>query len=240
MRVSKLSIIIPVFNEAATVTTVLDRVIEVPLLSGIEREIIVVDDASRDGSNQVIRDYLLHNHSGISIKFEVHAINTGKGGSVRTGISKVTGDYFIIQDADLELDPHDFNKLLLPVLEGRADVVFGSRFAGKRFRQGTLLSSLANRFLTFLSNSVMGTSLTDMETCYKLIPSHVMNGIKLVENRFGFEPEITAKLSKIPSIRIFEVPVNYRPRTDIQGKKIGWKDGVHAIGCIIKYGWFSK
>lgn len=232
----KLSILIPVFNESKTIYDVLLKVNDVVLIRGIEKEIIVINDQSTDSSIQEIERYI-KDFPKHPIQLISHEINQGKGATLRTGIGHATGDYTIIQDADLELDPNDFNDILMPVLEQTANIVYGSRFLKKK-KEGTFFSVLANGFLTLLSNIVFRTKITDMETCYKLIPTHIFQSLKLVENRFGFEPEITAKLAKIRYLKWAEVPITYNPRTNVQGKKIGWKDGFRAMFCIIRYGWF--
>ncbi len=232
----KLSILIPVFNESKTIYDVLQKVNGVVLIRGIEKEIIVVNDQSTDSSIQEIERYI-QDFPKHPIQLISHEINQGKGATLRTGIGYATGDYTIIQDADLELDPNDFNDILMPVLEQAANIVYGSRFLKKK-KEGTFFSVLANGFLTLLSNVVFRTKITDMETCYKLIPTHIFQSLNLVENRFGFEPEITAKLAKIRYLKWAEVPITYNPRTNVQGKKIGWKDGFRAMFCIIRYGWF--
>jgi glycosyltransferase involved in cell wall biosynthesis len=233
-----LSIIIPCYNEQNTIYEVLVRVEAVILPTGVNKEIIVVNDRSKDNSQLEIERYLNENPSS-SVRLVNHEINKGKGGALHTGIQYATGDYTIIQDADLELNPDEFSLLLIPVLEGKADIVYGSRFLNQK-KQGALLSKLANSFLTWLSNFVFRTRITDMETCYKLVPTKVFQSLILEEQRFGFEPEITAKLAKIKSLKWKEVSITYTPRTNEQGKKIGWKDGFRAMYCILKYGWFRN
>jgi glycosyltransferase involved in cell wall biosynthesis len=234
----KLSVIIPVFNEQNTIYDVLLKVSEVELQNGIEKEIIIVNDMSTDTSRDEIERYLKA-YPNFSIRLINHDINIGKGGALQTGIRYAEGDYTIIQDADLELDPKEYNKLLDPVLNEGCDIVYGSRFLNKKM-QDTSLSQLANRFLTWFSNFVFNLRITDMETCYKLVPTKVFQSLILVEKRFGFEPEITAKLAKIKTLKWKEVPITYMPRTNIEGKKIGWKDGFRAIYCIVKYGWLTS
>lgn len=232
----KLSIIIPVYNEEKTIYDVLKLTSEVALIHPIEKEIIVVNDSSTDHSLDEINRFS-HDFPDV-VRLVNHPINKGKGRAIQTGITSTTGDYVIIQDADLELDPNEFNLLILPVIEGKADVVYGSRFlSAPADYKG--LSRLANNFLTGLSNFVFRIKITDMETCYKLVPAGVFKRMILVENRFGFEPEITAKLAKDRNLKWQEVAITYQPRTTQQGKKIGWKDGVRAIICILKYGWFT-
>lgn len=234
----KLSVIIPVFNEKNTIFDVLLKVSAVELQNGIEKEIIVVNDKSTDTSRSEIERYLIA-HPNQSIRLINHDVNTGKGGALHTGIKYAEGDYTIIQDADLELDPNEYKVLLHPVLNEGFDIVYGSRFLNQK-KQDTTLSQLANIFLTWLSNFVFNLKITDMETCYKLVPTKVFQSLILEEKRFGFEPEITAKLAKIKSLKWKEVPITYIPRTNQQGKKIGWKDGFRAIYCIIKYGWLTS
>lgn len=234
----KLSVIIPVFNEKNTIFDVLLKVSAVELQNGIEKEIIVVNDKSTDASKDEIERYLKA-YPNSNIRLINHEINRGKGGALHTGIKYAEGDYTIIQDADLELDPNEYKVLLHPVLNEGCDIVYGSRFLNQK-RPNTSLSQLANRFLTWLSNFVFNLKITDMETCYKLVPTKVFQSLILEEKRFGFEPEITAKLAKIKSLKWKEVPITYIPRTNLQGKKIGWKDGFRAIYCIIKYGWLTS
>ncbi len=240
MQISILSIIIPVFNEEKTVAEVLDRVLKVELVNGIRKEVVLVNDASNDQSKKVIEGFLNKTGSQDRIKFISHHVNQGKGGSIQTALQHISGEYFVIQDADLELDPNDYNLLLHPVISGKANVVYGSRFLNKGQSRSLSLSLLANKFLTRFSNIAFGVSLTDMETCYKLIPAHALKTIQLVEKRFGFEPEITAKLARNKALTFAEVPVRYFPRTGVQGKKIGWVDGVRAVWCILKYGSFLR
>ena len=234
----KLSIIIPVYNERATIYQVLEKVSAVELPQGIDSEIIVVNDASTDGSGQEIARYVA-DFPG-QINSVAHKENAGKGAGIRTGLQHVTGDYVIIQDADLELDPNEYGLLMMPILNGTCDVVYGSRFLKGKVSGGSSLSGAANKFLTWLSNVVFRTRLTDMETCYKLVPANWMCAMNLVEDRFGFEPEITAKLAKVPGVKFQEVPITYVARNSEEGKKIGWTDGVRAIWCILKYGWFTS
>ncbi len=232
----KLSIIIPVYNEENTIHFILDKIKEVQLLNTISKEIIVVDDCSNDNSLVSLNKYH-SNNSDLDILILRHEVYKGKGAALRTGINKASGDIIIIQDADLEYDPQEYNILLKPILDGKADVVYGSRFmGGKPHRVLFFWHSIGNKFLTFLSNMFTNLNLTDMETCYKMFKREIIQSIKLNENRFGFEPEVTAKISKIKGIRIYEVGISYYGRTFEEGKKINWRDGFRAIYCILKYG----
>ncbi len=240
MRIKKLSIVIPAYNEARTIHLILDKIKEVNLLNDIEKEVIIVNDCSKDDTEKAISEYMQSNPS-YNIQYFKHEVNKGKGAALHTGISKATGEYLIIQDADLEYDPQEYNILIAPVINGFADVVFGSRFiGGNPHRILFFWHTIGNKFLTFLSNMFTNLNLTDMETCYKLFDTKTIQNIKLKENRFGFEPEITAKISRIPKIRIYEVGISYYGRTYEEGKKIGWKDGFRAIYCILKYGLFRR
>lgn len=234
----KLSILIPVYNEAQTIAAVIEVISNLKLMDGIAKEIIVINDCSTDQTASEIEKAVKKVDPGM-INILSHDTNTGKGGAIHTGIKQATGDYIIIQDADLELNPIEINLLLAEVQEGRADIVYGSRFLGQKIKGGSTLSNLANGFLTRLSNVVFGIKISDMETCYKLVPAAVFKQLNLVEKRFGFEPEITAKLAKNKTLKWAEVPITYNARTEEQGKKIGWKDGFRAIWCILKYG-FGK
>jgi glycosyltransferase involved in cell wall biosynthesis len=237
---SKLSIVIPAYNEGATIHLILDKIKAVQLINGIEKEIIIVNDCSKDNTEESIQNYIASN-SSLNIRYLKHEVNKGKGAALHTGIKSATGDYTIIQDADLEYDPAEYNILLKPIMDGFADIVYGSRFiGGKPHRILFFWHTIGNRFLTFMSNMFTNLNLTDMETCYKLFKTEMIQNISLLENRFGFEPEITAKISRIPNIRIYEVGISYYGRTYAEGKKIGWKDGFRALYCITKYGLFKK
>lgn len=234
--ITKLSIIIPAYNEAKTIHLILNKLKDVELVNQIQKEIIIVNDCSTDGTEEVLLDYISNNQN-LPITYFKHAVNLGKGASLHTGISKATGEYLIIQDADLEYDPDEYNDLLKPVVKGFADVVYGSRFMGSNpHRILFFWHTIGNRFLTFMSNMCSNLNLTDMETCYKLFKTDIIQKIILEEKRFGFEPEITAKIARVPAIRIYEVGISYYGRTYEDGKKIGWKDGVRAIYSILKYG----
>lgn len=238
MNINTLSIIIPVYNESATIRQVLERVCAVKLIEEIKKEIVVINDGSTDNSEEIINNYL--SESSETIKFISNPNNRGKGASLADGIKHASGDFVVIQDADLEYDPREFNILLEPVIQGYADVVYGSRFlGGKAHRILFFWHSLGNRFLTFLSNMFTNLNLTDMETCYKMMRTSLIAPLAIKEKRFGFEPEITAKLAKIPDIRIYEVGISYYGRKFQEGKKINWKDGIRAIYCILKYNLFS-
>jgi len=235
---NKLSIIIPAYNENKTINLILDKIKDVALLNNIQKEIVIVNDCSTDNTGECVKKYIEEN-SDLEVKYFEHKINMGKGAALRTGIQNATGEYSIIQDADLEYDPNEYNLMLKPVLDGYADVVYGSRFMGGRpHRILFFWHTIGNKFLTFLSNMFTNLNLTDMETCYKLFRTKIIQNVKLQENRFGFEPEVTAKISKLKDIRIYEIGISYYGRTYKEGKKINWKDGLRAIYCIIKYGIF--
>lgn len=239
MLLKKLSIIIPAYNEGATIHLILDKVKAVNLINDITKEIIIVNDCSTDNTEQAIESYIAQN-PGINIQYYKHEINKGKGAALHTGIKNATGEYLVIQDADLEYDPEEYNDLLKPIIKGFADVVFGSRFmGGNPHRVLFFWHTIGNKFLTMLSNMYSNLNVTDMETCYKLFNTQMVQSLNLREKRFGFEPEVTVKISKIPNVRIYEVGISYYGRTYAEGKKIGWKDGFRAIYCILKYGLFS-
>lgn len=231
-----LSIIIPTYNEANTIQSILDKVVEVELINGLEKEILVIDDCSVDTTEEVVRKYIDKKPS-IRLKYFKQHSNLGKGAAIHKGIENASGAYLIIQDADLEYDPLEYNDLLKPMLDKGADVVFGSRFMGSRpHRCLYFWHSIGNRFLTFFSNMCTNLNLTDMETCYKLFKIDIIKGLSLREKRFGFEPEVTAKVARIPGVKVYEVGVSYYGRTYEEGKKINWKDGIRAFFCIIRYG----
>jgi len=238
MNISKLSIIIPAYNEENTINALLDKVAAVSLLNNIEKEIIIVNDCSTDATAEVLNVYIQKN-TRLNIRLHNQETNKGKGAALHKGISMATGEYLIIQDADLEYDPQEYNRLLKPVVDGFADVVYGSRFmGGSPHRILFFWHSIGNKFLTSLSNIFTNLNLSDMETCYKLFRTDIIQKIKLNEKRFGFEPEVTAKISRVPKIRIYEVGISYYGRTFEEGKKIGWRDGFRAIWCILKYSLF--
>lgn len=237
MQPSKLSIIIPCYNEEKTLENIVERVLAADCC-GLERELVIIDDGSRDRSVDVMKA-LAEKHPQILTQF--HGVNQGKGAALRTGFKSATGDIMLVQDADLEYSPSDYPKLLKPILDGRADVVFGSRFkGGEESRVLYFWHSLGNKVLTLASNMFTDLNLTDMETCYKAFRREIIQNINIVENRFGFEPEITAKVAHFrPRPRIYEVGISYSGRTYDEGKKIGWRDGVRAFYCIIRYNLFG-
>lgn len=235
MEIYKLSIIMPAYNEGRTIHHILNKVKNVTLISNINKEVIVINDCSTDNTEDAVLKYITENPE-MNIQYFKHEINKGKGAALHTGIKKATGEYLIIQDADLEYDPQEYNLLLKPVINGFADVVYGSRFlGGNAHRILFFWHSIGNKLLTFASNIFTNLNITDMETCYKLFKTDIVQKIDLKENRFGFEPEITAKIARIPNIRIYEVGISYYGRTYEEGKKINWKDGLRTIFCILKY-----
>ncbi len=235
-----LSIIIPAYNEEATLHDILNKVRKVSLIDNVNKEIVIVNDASQDQTEKKIHDYMDH-YPDSNISYYKHAVNKGKGAALHTGIKNASGDFIIVQDADLEYDPQEFNLLLKPILDDVADVVYGSRFmGGKPHRILFFWHSIGNKFLTMLSNAFTNLNLTDMETCYKMWRAEIIKSLDLKENRFGFEPEVTAKVSRIPGIRIYEVGISYYGRTYAEGKKINWKDGFRAIYCILKYNLWAR
>lgn len=231
---SVLSVIIPAYNEERTIVAILNKVIAAPLPAGIEKEIVIVNDASTDNTAKVVEQYIQSTRA--NIQFYSHEVNRGKGAALHTAIDKASGDFIIVQDADLEYDPNEYTILLRPVLDGFADVVYGSRFmGGNPHRILFYWHSIGNKFLTNVSNMFTNLNLTDMETCYKLFRADILKSLYLNEKRFGFEPEVTAKMSRVPNVRIYEVGISYYGRTYAEGKKISWKDGVRALWCILKY-----
>lgn len=235
----KLSILIPAYNEERTIHLILDRIKAVSLIKDLKKELIIVNDCSKDDTEGAIKKYISENPE-MDIHYYTQEKNQGKGAAIHKAIELATGDYLIVQDADLEYDPREYNDLLKPIIEGNADVVYGSRFmGGNPHRILFFWHSLGNQFLTFLSNMFTNLNLTDMETCYKLMDAKIAKSLNLKEKRFGFEPELTAKLARVPKIRIYEVGISYYGRTYEEGKKIGWKDGFRAIYCILKYNLFK-
>lgn len=231
----KLSIVVPAFNEAQTVCNILRKLGEVKLIKGVKKELIVVNDCSSDSTGELVKDYIVANPEQ-DIKYFEHSNNQGKGAALHTGFKYATGDFVVIQDADLECDPFEFNKMLRPIFRDNADVVYGSRYkGGEPHRVFSFWHKAVNKGLTFFSNLCSGLSLTDMETCYKMFRTEIIQGIDLKEKRFGFEPEVTAKIAKIADLKIYEVGISYYGRTRAQGKKINWKDGFRALYCIVKY-----
>jgi glycosyltransferase involved in cell wall biosynthesis len=239
MVIKTLSIVIPAYNEGPTIYKILDKIKSVSLIDAIQKEVIIVNDCSTDNTVDSIQTYV-QNNPELLIVFLEHTKNQGKGAALHTGIAKASGEVIVIQDADLEYDPQEYNILLKPIVDEVADVVYGSRFmGGKPHRILFFWHSIGNKFLTFLSNMFSNLNLTDMETCYKMFRADVLKSIKLEEKRFGFEPEVTQKVARIPKIRIYEVGISYYGRTFEEGKKISWRDGFHAIYCIFRYGIFK-
>lgn len=239
MNFKRLSIVIPAYNEEATILLLLEKIKEVCLLNDIKKELVIVNDFSTDTTGLLIADFMSKNPE-MDIKYVEHQKNKGKGAAVQTGINLANGEYLIVQDADLEYDPNEYNSLLNPVLQGKADVVYGSRFMGSNpHRALSFWHTTANKWITFLSNIFTNLNLSDVETCYKLFDKEMLQKIKLKENKFGFDPEVTAKISRIPNVRIYEVGISYFGRTYADGKKIGWKDGFRAIYCILRYNLFK-
>ena len=237
---STLSIVIPAYNEERTIHLILDKVREVTLPAGWQKEIIIVNDCSKDNTEGAIKKYM-GEHPDFPVRYIAHEVNKGKGAALHTGIAFASGEYTIIQDADLEYDPEEYNILLIPVMKGFADVVYGSRFmGGNPHRILFFWHSIGNKFLTRISNIFTNLNLTDMETCYKLFRSDIIKSLPLQEKRFGFEPEVTARISRVKDVRIYEVGISYYGRTYAEGKKIGWRDGVRAIYCILKYNIWAK
>lgn len=231
----KLSILIPAYNEGKTIHEILDKIEEVELLHDIEKEIVIVNDASKDDTESAIQRYMLA-HPDMDIHYYAQPFNQGKGAAIHKAIELATGDYIIVQDADLEYDPIEYNLMINVVFKAGADVVYGSRYKGSGGHRILFFwHSIGNKMLTFMSNALTNLNLTDMETCYKMVRSSIAKSLLLKEKRFGFEPELTAKLSRIPEIKIYEVGISYYGRTYAEGKKIGWKDGFRAIWCIAKY-----
>jgi glycosyltransferase involved in cell wall biosynthesis len=238
-QISKLSLIIPAYNEENTIELILNKVFSVMLPNGISKEIIIVDDCSSDETASIIKSYRVANPEK-DIQYIKQDFNQGKGAAIHRGIKAATGDYILIQDADLEYDPEEYKRLLKPIISGHADVVYGSRFMGSNpHRILFFWHTIGNKFLTFLSNLFTNLNLTDMETCYKMFDANILKSLNLTENRFGFEPEVTAKISRIKGIRLYEVGISYYGRTYDEGKKINWQDGVKAIYCTVKYGLFK-
>jgi glycosyltransferase involved in cell wall biosynthesis len=234
-EINMLSVVVPAYNEEHTIDEILQRICQVQLPNNLDKEIIVVDDCSTDGTAHSVKKFIELTGCSEIIYFR-HKRNMGKGAALHTGIHNAKGDIIIIQDADLEYDPNEYSILLMPILNDRADVVYGSRFMGGRpHRILFFWHSIGNKILTSISNMFTNLNLTDMETCYKVFRSDIIKAIALKEKRFGFEPEVTAKISRVKGIRIYEVGISYYGRTYEEGKKINWKDGVRAIYCIIKY-----
>lgn len=239
MTFQKLSVVIPAYNEGRYIHNILNKVKAVVLIGGLTKEIIIVNDCSKDDTEAAILEYR-DAHPELNIQYYKHDVNRGKGAALRTGIQHATGEIVVIQDADLEYDPREYNILVQPILDEVADVVYGSRFmGGNPHRILFFWHTIGNKLLTFLSNMFTNLNLTDMETCYKMFRREIIQGVKIQENRFGFEPEVTAKISRIPKIRIYEVGISYYGRTYEEGKKINMKDAFRALYCILKYNLFK-
>ncbi len=240
MYISTLSIVIPAYNEGNTIHRILDKIREVSLSNNIAKEVIIINDCSTDNTEESVKKYISAWPS-LRIIYLKHEVNMGKGAALHTGIAKATGEFTVIQDADLEYDPNEYNDLIKPVLNGFADVVYGSRFmGGSPHRVLFFWHTIGNKFLTAFTNMCSNLNLTDMETCYKLFNTAMLQSLSLKEKRFGFEPEVTIKISRIQKVRIYEVGISYYGRTYDEGKKISWKDGFRAIYCILKYGLFKQ
>ncbi len=235
-----LSVIVPAYNEEATIEMILNKLASVKLIGGFEMEVLIVNDFSTDGTAEKTKNFIA-GHPALNFRYFEQPRNMGKGAAIRRGIEEASGDYIVVQDADTEYDPEEFNKLLQPVVDGFADVVYGSRFmGGEAHRILFFWHSVGNKLLTTLSNMFTNLNLTDMETCYKLFNASMLKSLLLKENGFGFEPEVTAKIARIPKVRIYEVGISYYGRTYEEGKKIDWRDGFRAIYCIIKYNLFDR
>jgi glycosyltransferase involved in cell wall biosynthesis len=234
-----LSVIVPAYNEGPTIGGILDKIRQIRLIAGVEKEVIVINDGSSDNTEEAVSEYMSRHHD-LRISYFRHSANRGKGAAIHTGIQRAAGDFLVVQDADLEYDPAEYNLLLKPVIDGFADVVYGSRFmGGNPHRVLFFWHTIGNRLLTFLSNMFTNLNLTDMETCYKLFRAEIIKPIELKEDRFGFEPEVTAKVAKLPDVRIYEVGISYYGRTYLEGKKINWKDGFKTIYYIVRYSLFA-